>query len=186
MKEWTEMLNRAETGTPEAAEALFPVVYEELRRIAAAQLAREAPGQTLQPTALVHEAWMRLSGEGTRAWQGRRHFVSAASEAMRRILVDRARRKQRLKRGGDPERVELDESGWASPMADEQILEVNAALDRLEKEDAELAQIVKMRFFAGLNHDEAAAALGVNEKTVRRRWELARVRLFRWIQESRG
>lgn len=185
MAEWMDMLDRADTGDAAASEALFPLVYNELRRIAAVQLGREAAGQTLQPTALVHEAWLRLSGKDDRAWQGRGHFVAAATEAMRRILVDRARRKKRLKRGGEMERVDWDESGWAGPVSDQLILDVHAAVELLEQEDAESARIVKLRFFAGMNHDEVARVLGVNEKTIRRRWELARMRLFRWIQESR-
>lgn len=185
MSDFSQILERAGAGDARAAEALFPLVYNELRRIAAGQLGREAAGQTLQPTALVHEAWLRLSAGDGRAWQDQGHFVAAATEAMRRILVDRARRKMRIKRGGDQERVQVEESQWMGPATDEQVLEVNAAVERLETEDPEQAQVVKLRFFGGMSHDEIAEALGVNEKTVRRRWELARLRLFQWIQEGR-
>ncbi len=182
--QFTRILQLAGNGDTAAATELFPLVYEELRRVAAAQLGRESPGQTLQPTALVHEAWLRLSAGDDRTWKNRGHFVAAATEAMRRILVDRARRKLRLKRGAGAERVELEESRLASPVEDEKILEVNSAVDRLEAESAELAQIVKLRFFAGMNHLEVAEVLGVNEKTVRRRWELARVRLHALIMSA--
>lgn len=185
MSEFSQILERADSGDARAAEALFPLVYQELRRIAAGQLGRESAGQTLQPTALVHEAWLRLTAGDGRSWQGREHFVAAATEAMRRILVDRARRKLRIKRGGDQERVDVEESRWMGPVKDEQVLEVNAAVERLEQEDPEQARIVKLRFFGGMSHDEIAAVLGVNEKTVRRRWELARLRLFHWIREGR-
>lgn len=186
MNDFTRILDRADAGDPQAAEALFPLVYDELRRLAAVRMGREASGQTLQPTALVHEVWLKLGGAGVgdRAWRSRQDFVAAAIEAMRRILVDRARRKQRLKRGGDAERVELEESRLESPAADEKVLEVSAAVDSLEGTDPELARIVKLRFFGGMNHDEIAVVLGVNERTVRRRWELARVRLLGLIRSG--
>ena len=182
--EMTRILERAQKGDSKAAAALLPLVYAELRRLAADKMAREAPGQTLQPTALVHEAWLRLGGEDQPAWQNRAHFLGAASEAMRRILVENARRKLRLKRGGGNERVELHESAIEAPVDDEKILQVNEALDALAAEDPQKAQIVKLRFFAGLNHHEIAALLGVNEKTVRRHWEVAKVRLFQNIRSA--
>src|SRR5262245_20964166 len=147
-------------------------------------MAHQAPGHTLQPTALVHEAWLRLGGDDQPAWQNRAHFLSAAAEAMRRILVETARRKLRLKRGGRVERVELQESVIEVPVKDEKILQVHEALDVLAIEDPEKAQIVKLRFFVGLNHGEIAALLGVNEKTVRRHWEVAKVRLFQSIKAA--
>jgi len=180
----TRILERAQQGDPSAAIELLPLVYNELRRLAAAKMARERPDQTLQPTALVHEAWLRLGGDAQPAWQNRAHFLGAASEAMRRILVENARSKLRLKRGGGNERIELHESAIEAPADDEKILQVNEALDALAAEDPQKAQIVKLRFFAGLNHQEIAALLGVNEKTVRRHWEVAKVRLFRNIRSA--
>jgi len=180
----TRVLERAQKGDPNAADELLPLVYNELRRLAAAKMARERPDQTLQPTALVHEAWLRLGGDAQPAWQNRAHFLGAASEAMRRILVENARRKLRLKHGGGNERIELHESAIEAPVDDEKILQVNEALDALAAEDPQRAQIVKLRFFAGLNHDEIAALLGVNEKTVRRHWEVAKVRLFQNIRAA--
>lgn len=182
MSEFTQILARADAGDSTAATELLPLVYDELRRIAAVRIGQEAPGQTLQPTALVHEVWLRLGAGDTRPWQNRAHFVAAAIEAMRRILVDRARRKLRQKRGENPDRVDFEEAMLPTPVPDEKILEVSAAVDALESEDPELARIVKLRFFGGMTHPEIATILGVNEKTVRRRWELARVRLYQLIQ----
>src|SRR5262245_28255218 len=149
-------------------------------------MAQEAPGQTLQPTALVHEAWVRLGGETQPDWQNRAHFLAAAAEAMRRILVENARRKLRLKRGGGQERIELHESELQAPVEDEKVLQVHEALDALAAEDPQKAEIVKLRFFVGLGHDEIAALLGVNEKTVRRHWEVAKVKLFQTITGEAG
>lgn len=181
---FTLLLERADHGDAAAAAELFPLVYGELRRIAAAQLSREAPGQTLQPTALVHEAWMRLASSDGQAWKSRSHFVAAAAESMRRVLVDAARRKLRVKRGAGAERVDLVESQVPEPLADQRILEVNDALGVLQREAPELAEVVMLRFFAGLNHHEVGALLGLNEKTIRRRWELARLRLHALIESS--
>ena len=177
------MLDRVQEGDPHAAEGLLPLVYNELRRLAAHKMANE-PAQTLQPTALVHEAWLRLGGDDQPAWQNRAHFLAAAAEAMRRILVESARRKLRLKRGGGGERVELHESAIETSAEDEKILQVHEALEVLSVEDPEKALIVKLRFFVGLSHAEIAALLGVNEKTVRRHWEVAKVRLFQSIKAS--
>ena len=184
MSDVTRILDRVQQGDPKAAQELLPLVYEELRRLAAQKMAREAPGQTLQPTALVHEAWLRLGGDAQTAWQNRAHFLAAAAEAMRRILVENARRKLRLKRGGRHERVELHESAIEAPADDEKVLQVHEALDALATEDPEKAQIVKLRFFVGLSHEEIAALIGVNEKTVRRHWEVAKVKLFQHIKEG--
>jgi RNA polymerase sigma factor (TIGR02999 family) len=181
----TRILKRNEQGDGKANEELLPLVYEELRKLAAHKMAQEAPGQTLQPTALVHEAWLRLGGDNQPAWQNRAHFLAAAAEAMRRILVESARRKLRLKRGGGGERVELHDSAIEAPAGDEKILQVHEALEVLSAEDPEKAQIVKLRFFVGLSHGEIAALLDVNEKTVRRQWEVAKVRLFQSIKMAK-
>jgi RNA polymerase sigma factor (TIGR02999 family) len=180
----TRILERIEQGEGKAAEELLPLVYEELRKLAGYKMAQEAPGQTLQPTALVHEAWLRLGGDDQPAWQNRAHFLAAAAEAMRRILVESARRKLRLKRGGGGERLELHDSVIEAPAEDEKILQVHEALEALASEDPEKAQIVKLRFFVGLSHEEIATLLGVNEKTVRRQWEVAKVRLFQSIKAA--
>jgi RNA polymerase sigma factor (TIGR02999 family) len=182
MSDITRILQSIEGGGSKAPEELLPLVYQELRRMAAAKMAHEAPGQTLQPTALVHEAWLRMGGNEQPAWQNRSHFFGAAAEAMRRILVENARRKLRLKRGGGQEHVELEESAIAGPAEDEKIVQVHEALDALAQEDPEKAEIVKLRFFVGLGHEEIAALLGLNEKTVRRHWEVAKLRLFQSIQ----
>ena len=185
MNDVTRLLDRVQHGDPKAAEELLPLVYGELRKLAAHKMGNEAPGQTLQPTALVHEAWLRLGGDDQPAWQNRAHFLAAAAEAMRRILVESVRRKLRLKRGGGGERVELNESAIQAPAEDEKVLQVHAALEVLSIEDPEMAQIVKLRFFVGLSHEEIAALLGVNEKTVRRHWEVAKVRLFQSIKTAK-
>jgi RNA polymerase sigma factor (TIGR02999 family) len=184
MSEVTQVLEAMSRGDARAAEELLSLVYAELRQIAGARMSHEAPGQTLQATALVHEAWLRLGGDAQPPWQNRGHFFAAASEAMRRILVENARRKLRLKRGAGQERVELEESVIEAPAEDEKIVQVHEALDALAQEDPQKAEIVKLRFFVGLGHDEIAALLGVNEKTVRRHWELAKVRLFQTIKAA--
>ena len=182
MSELTRILEAAQRGEPSAANELLPLVYGELRKLAAAKMAHEAPGHTLQPTALVHDAWLRLGADEQPNWQNRGHFFAAAAEAMRRILVESARRKLRLKRGGGQERIELHESALEAPVEDEKILQVNEALEALAAQDPLKANIVKLRFFGGLDHAEIAALLGVNEKTVRRHWEVAKVRLFQTIK----
>ena len=163
---------------PKAAEDLLPLVYEELRRIAAHKMAQEAPGQTLQPTALVHEAWLRLGGAQQPPWQNRAHFFAAAAEAMRRILIDRARSKGRLRRGGDRLRVDLSHVTVAMEDTSEAVLAVHEALDKLESQDPMKAEIVKLRYFVGLSHKEVATALGLAEPTVRRHWAFARAWLY--------
>lgn len=185
MSEATQILALAESGDPRAREALFPLVYDELRLVAAQKLARERPGQTLQPTALVHEAWLRLGGEAQPVWQNRAHFFAAASEAMRRILVDKARHRMRLRHGGGQERVDLDEVQIAAPEADDTLLGVSDALDALAREDPLEAEVVKLRFFVGLSNDETAAVLGVSEKTVRRYWTHAKAWLYQRMQSSK-
>jgi len=184
MSQATRILVAAEHGDFQAAGGLLPLVYDELRRIAAAKMAGEAPGHTLQPTALVHEAWLRLGGDQQGKWQNQSHFLASAAEAMRRILVEHARRRLRLKRGGGRERVELQESAIQAPAEDEKIIQVNDALEVLAKEDPHKAEIVKLRFFVGLSQGEIAELLGVSEKTVKRHWEVAKVRLFQSIKAA--
>jgi RNA polymerase sigma factor (TIGR02999 family) len=175
----TVLLQRIDAGDPHAANDLLPLVYEELRKLAAQKMARESPGQTLQATALVHEAWLRLGGDDQPEWQNRAHFFAAAAEAMRRILIDNARRKNYLRHGGGAERVPLGALELATGMEDEQLLALHEALDHLAEHDAEKAQVVKLRFFAGLTNEQAAKVLGVSEPTVKRHWAYARAWLFR-------
>src|SRR4051812_29609787 len=179
MSEVTLILNAIEQGNPKAAEQLLPLVYDELRKLAAQRMAGEAEGHTLQPTALVHEAWLRLVGGEIQKWDGRGHFFAAAAEAMRRILIEKARRKHALKRGANAERVNLEDVEVAMLADDETLLLVNDALEKLEKEDPEAAQVVKLRFFVGMTNDEAGRAMGVSGRTVKRNWTYARAWLFR-------
>jgi RNA polymerase sigma factor (TIGR02999 family) len=186
MSDLTRILNAAQQGDPTAAEQLLPLVYEELRKLAAARMANEAAGHTLQPTALVHEAWLRLTGGGQgEVWDGRAHFFGAAAEAMRRILVDRARAKQALKRGGHLERVDLDTVELASPMPDDELLALDEALDRLATVDTRAAEMVKLCFFVGLTQAEAARELGVSLATAERIWGFARAWLLREMKSKR-
>jgi RNA polymerase sigma factor (TIGR02999 family) len=184
VNDMTLILQAVQQGDPKAAEELLPLVYDELRRLAAWRLANEVPGQTLQATALVHEAYLRLVGQQDARWQGRRHFFGAAAEAMRRILVENARRKKRLKHGGQWERVDLQDIEIAAPMPDEDLLAMNDALDRLAVIDSRGAELVKLCFFVGLTQEEAAQELGVSISTVERIWAFARAWLFREIQQG--
>lgn len=179
MSELTVILQRIDQGDPHAAEELLPLVYEELRMLAAQKLARENPGQTLQATALVHEAWLRLGGDAQPAWDNRGHFFAAAAEAMRRILIDNARRKQTLRHGGDAQRVNLERLELAADMADDQLLALSEALEQFAQHDARKAELVKLRFFVGLTNEEAARVQGVSEPTAKRDWAYARAWLFR-------
>jgi RNA polymerase sigma factor (TIGR02999 family) len=181
----TQILEGIGAGDAQAAERLLPLVYEELRRLAAARMAREAPGQTLQPTALVHEAWLRLAGDRPQTWQNRAHFFSAAAEAMRRILIQNARRKARLKRGGGQQRFDIDTLELAGAAPDDKVLQVDEALERLEAQDPEKARVVVLKFFGGLTDREAAASLGVTERTVERHWAYAKAWLFQAIRAGR-
>jgi RNA polymerase sigma factor (TIGR02999 family) len=177
VSEVTRIIERVQQGDPTAAEQLIPLVYGELRKLAAHKMAGEAPGQTLQPTALVHEAWLRLAGEEKERWEGRAQFFSAAAEAMRRILIERARRRHALKHGGDAEHEPLDESRLALVAPTDEMLAVHEALDRLAAEDPQAADLVKLRYFAGMSMPEAAAALDVPQRSAERLWTFARARL---------
>ena len=187
MSQITQVLNAVERGDPQAAEDLLPLVYEELRKLAAVRMANESSGHTLQPTALVHEAWLRLVGNDANAqFANRAHFFAAAAEAMRRILIERARRKGAEKRGGNWERIDLDKVDIAVDADDDTILLVNEALEKLAKEDANAAEIAKLRFFGGLTLEEAGQVLGVTERTANRYWAFARVWLFDEIRQALG
>lgn len=177
-REITQVLAALGSGEPQAAESLLPLVYDELRRVAAAQLAQERPGHTLQATALVHEAYLRLIGGGAESWENRRHFFAAAAEAMRRILVDRARRKRRVRHGGGHQRVELDAAEIPIETPPGDLLALDEALDQLASEDPQKAELVKLRFFAGLGEQEAAELLGISRATAARHWAYARAWLF--------
>ena len=184
MTEITQILSELERGQPHAAAELLPLVYDELRRLAAWHLANERPGQTLQATALVHEAYLRLTGKEDLQWNGRRHFFGAAAEAMRRILVENARRKKRLKHGGNLERVEIENLEIPSPMPDDELLALDEALDRLVAVDSRAAELVKLCFFVGLTQEQAAKHLEISISTVERTWAFARAWLFREIQKE--
>ena len=180
MSDITQVLQAAAQGDPNAAEELLPLVYGELRRIAAHKMANEAPDHTLQPTALVHEAWLRLVHAEDQTWENRAHFFGAAAEAMRRILIDHARRKHAAKHGGALQRVDLKEIDQPAQASDETLLRVNDALESLAREDPVAAELVKLRFFGGLKMEEAALALGVTDRTARRYWRFARA----WLHEA--
>ena len=185
MSDVTRILESIEHGDPKAAEELLPLVYGELRKLAGAKMAGEAPHQTLQPTALVHEAWLRLVGEANPKFENRAHFFGAAAEAMRRILIDKARRKRALRHGGDQQRVELEGLEIAAPADEEELLAVNEALDKLAATHAVQAEVVKLRYFVGLTNVEAAQALGLSERTVKKYWAHARAWLFREVKVRR-
>ena len=162
-----------------------PVDVKELRKLAAAKMAQEKPGQTLQATALVHEAWLRLAGpDEQKAWNSRGHFFGAAAEAMRRILVESARRKARLRHGGELERADLNEIEIAAPIPEDRLVQVSDALDALEREAPEAAQVVKLRYFAGLTQEQVAETLGISLRTAERHWTWAKAWLFQWIREQ--
>lgn len=174
MSDVTQLLQAASEGDPRAAAELLPLVYDELRRLAAHRLAGERNGHTLQPTALVHEAWLKISGNDERTWQGRQHFFAAAAEAMRRILVDRARRRMTAKRGAGEGCLSADDLELPAPAADDQLLAVNEALAKFARLDARKAELVKLRYFVGMNFEEAAAALGIAVPTAKQWWAYAR------------
>lgn len=184
MSEVTLMLHAIRGGDAKASEELLPLVYNELRKLAAARMAQESAGQTLQATALVHEAWLRMIGDGDRGWQNRAHFFGAAAEAMRRILVETARHKSRLKRGGGQIKLDIDDLDLAAATPNDKVLLINEALEQMRAEDPEKARIVVMKFFGGMTNQEVAENLGVTERTVERQWAYAKARLFQTIQNQ--
>jgi RNA polymerase sigma factor (TIGR02999 family) len=188
MSEVTRILSAIEQGDPHAAEQLLPLVYDELRKLAAARLAQERPGQTLEATALVHEAYVRLVGkpaDGTaQEWEGSGHFFAAAAEAMRRILVEQARRKSRQKHGGGLPRVDIELAEILSPMPDEDVLALDEAMSRLAAEDPVRARLVELRFYTGLSNEEAARVLGISAVTAKRYWRYARAWLHRELAKG--
>lgn len=186
MPDITGVLHSLEEGRPEASEELLTEVYQELRKLAAHKMAHEAPGHTLEPTALVHEAWLRLVGGDRKHWPNRAYFFAAAGEAMRRILVENARRKKRLKRGGNLERVDVDKVELAAPLPDGDLLALDEALNQLAESEPRAAEIVNLCFFVGLTHEQAATELGISVATVEREWAFSRAWLFREIQRSRN
>ena len=181
MSEVTRILTAIEQGDAKSTDELLPVVYNELRRLAAHKMASEPAGHTLQPTALVHEAWLKLVDTPNQSWQNRAHFFGAAAEAMRRILIARARRKQTQRRGSGAAHVDADEIEIASPAPDEQLLALNEALDRLAAVEPQQAELVKLRYFVGLRIEQAAEVLGISEATAKRWWAYARAWLFNEI-----
>jgi len=184
MSDITLMLQAVARGEREASDDLLPLVYEELRQLAAARMAREAAGQTLQPTALVHEAWLRLVGEGHRTWENRAHFFGAAAEAMRRILIESARRKSRLKRGAGQQRLDINDLELAATTPDDKVLLIDEALEQLQSEDEEKARVVVLKFFGGLTNREVAESLNLTERTVERQWAFAKAWMFRHIKSQ--
>ena len=185
MSEITQLLERAEKGDAQAIHDLMPLVYDELRRVAAYKMSNEASGHTLQPTALVHEAWLRLAGNGTPPFENRAHFFGAAAEAMRRILIERARRRMAAKRGSGAASIPLDEVEIASPFGDDdQLLAVNDALERFANKDPRKAELVKLRYFVGMSFEEAAAALGIAVPTAKQWWAYARACLSVDLREQ--
>ena len=184
MGDATLLLTAVERGEPAAAERLLELLYEELRRLATSKMAREAPGQTLQPTALVHEAWLRLVVSNNPRFENRAHFFSAAAEAMRRILIDRARRKLTMRHGGSCERVDLGGQDLAAPGPDEQLLAVHESLDNLAKDHPAQAEVVKLRYFVGMTNEETAQALGISVATVKNYWTFARAWIFKEFKNS--
>jgi RNA polymerase sigma factor (TIGR02999 family) len=183
MPDFTQILSRIEAGDPNAADQLLPLVYEELRKLAAAKLLQEKPGYTLQATALVHEAYLRLVDvDKTQHWDSRGHFFAAAAVAMQRLLVEQARRKKRLKRGGDGQRVPLEEVELAHGFPSDDLLALNDAILKLEVESPEKSKVVQLRFFVGMTHEDVAKALGISAVTARRHWRYARAWLRREMQ----
>ena len=184
MSEVTRILTAIEEGNPKASEELLPLVYNELRRMAAHKMSAEPAGHTLQPTALVHEAWLKLVDSPAQSWQNRAHFFGAAAEAMRRILIARARRKQTQRRGAGAAHLALDELEIARPVPDEQLLALNEALDRFAALEPQQAELVKLRYFVGVKIEEAAEVLGISQATAKRWWTYARAWLFHEISAS--
>ena len=186
MSDVTRILNAIERGDAKATDELLPLVYEELRLLAAQKLLREAPGQTLQPTALVHEAYLRLVGEEGQGWKSRGHFFGAAAEAMRRILVETARRKQRVKHGGEHCRIDMDQADPAAEPPSEDLLALDGALTRLAEQEPLKAELVKLRYFAGLTAEQAAETLDLSKATADRYWAYARAWLLHEVRKATG
>jgi len=186
MSDVTLILNRIESGDPKAADELLPLVYAELRQLAAHKMAHESPGQTLQPTALVHEAWLRLSGNQNTKWDGRAHFFGAAAEAMRRILIDRARRKAALRHGGGQQRLDVHDLEISAPAQDDELLAINEALEQFAALEPKKAELVKLRYFVGLSIEEAAQVIGISAPTAKRWWAFARAWLYCQAQAGKG
>jgi RNA polymerase sigma factor (TIGR02999 family) len=186
VSEVTRVLEAVQRGDPNAGDDLLSLVYEELRRLAAQKMAREAAGHTLQPTALVHEAWLRLAGGATPHFKSRKHFFGAAAEAMRRILVEHARRRDSRKRGGGSEREELDESRLVLTAPPDELLAVHEALEELARTDPAAAQLVKLRYFVGFSLEETAAAMGLSPRSAGRLWAFARAWLRHALESERG
>jgi RNA polymerase sigma factor (TIGR02999 family) len=184
MKDLTQLLRAAEQGDPKAAEDLLPLVYSELHKLAVDKMAHEAPGHTLQATALVHEAWLRIAGSNATVWQGRRHFLAAAAEAMRRILVEAARRKKRQRHGGGLERMEVEAVELPAPMRDDELLALDEALTRLAEINPNAVELVNLCFFVGLTQAQAAKELGVSVSSAERLWAYARAWLFRAMRRG--
>ena len=187
MSDVTRILQSIEDGDPKAAEELLPLVYGELRKLAAAKMVQEKPGQTLQATALVHDAYIRLVNvKKAQHWKGRAHFFGAAAEAMRRILVENARRKQRIKHGGGQDRIDMEVAEIATTIPDEDLLALDEALSQLQREDPDKATLIELRFFVGLSNAQAADILGISTATAKRHWRYARAWLHRVIEPGNG
>lgn len=186
MSDVTQLLDAIDSGQSRAADELLPLIYDELRRLAAHKLSVLPPGQTLQATSLVHDAYLKLTGGGKQRWENRRHFLAAAAEAMRHILIDRARRRARLRHGADAERVDLDAIEIAEPARDEVLLQLDDALDELQRVLPERAEIVKLRFFAGFSEAEIAGILNLSERSVQRHWSCAKAWLFQRIEDAKS
>ncbi len=185
MSDFTQILERVEHGDPSAADQLLPLVYEELRKLASQKMANEMSGQTLQPTALVHEAWLRLVGNEGQQWNGRSHFFGAAAEAMRRILIDNARRKRAARHGGGQAKLDIAELEIAATAKDDELFAVHDALDKLATRDKPKAELVKLRYFVGLTIEEASEVLGISVPTADRWWNYSRAWLFEEIERER-
>ncbi len=184
--QFTRVLERVRCGELSAAGELLPLVYDELRRLAAAKMARERPDQTLQPTALVHEAWLRLVGNEKQEWNGRAHFFGAAAEAMRRILIENARRKAAARHGGGQARLDINQIEIASAAPDDELLAVSDALEKLTEHDSQMAELVKLRYFVGLTTEDAAEVLGISGRTAERWWSYSRAWLYQEFERQRS